>query len=101
MEIQVHFVKMQTSDTMETFAIKKLNKLAKHFDWIIKADVSYKLENDPRNKGRICEIQLSAPGPRLFAKSVADNFELATDQTIKDLVIQLKKRKADMRPHLK
>jgi len=101
MEIQVHFVKMQTSDNMETFAIKKLNKLAKHFDWIIKADVSYKLENDPRKKGRICEIQLSAPGPRLFAKSVADNFELATDQTIKDLGIQLKKRKADMRPHLK
>jgi len=101
MEINIHFVKMQTSETMEAFAIKKLNKLAKRYDWIIKADVSYKLENDPRNKGRICEIQLSAPGPRLFARSIAENFELATDQTIKDLEVQLKKRKADMRPHLK
>jgi len=101
MEINIHFVKMQTSETMEAFAIKKLNKLAKHYDWIIKADVSYKLENDPRNKGRICEMLLSAPGPRLFAKSIAGNFEKATDQTIRDLEMQLKKRKAAMRPHLK
>lgn len=100
MEINIQFVKMQTSETMEAFAVKKLSKLAKHYDWVIKADVSYKLENDPRKKGRICEIQLSAPGPRLFAKSVAENFEVATDQTIRDLEVQLKKRKADMRPHL-
>ena len=100
MEINIQFIKMQTSETMEAFAIKKLNKLAKHYDWVIKANVSYKLENDPRRKGRICEIELSAPGPRLFARSVADNFEVATDQTIRDLEIQLKKRKADMRSHL-
>ena len=100
MEINIQFIKMQTSETMEAFAIKKLNKLAKHYDWVIKAVVSYKLENDPRRKGRICEIELSAPGPRLFARSVADNFEVATDQTIRDLETQLKKRKADMRSHL-
>ena len=99
MEINVHFAKMQTSETMESFAIKKLNKLAKHFDWVIKADVTYKLENDPKKKGRICDIQLSLPGPRLFASSTADNFEVATDDTIKDLKKQLKKRKADMRTH--
>ncbi len=99
MEINVHFAKMQTSETMELFAIKKLNKLVKHFDWIIKADVTYKLENDPKKKGRICDIQLSLPGPRLFASSTADNFEVATDDTIKDLKVQLKKRKADMRTH--
>lgn len=101
MEINIQFIKMQTSESMEAFAIKKLNKLAKHFDWIIKAEVAYKLENDPKNKGRICEIELSVPGPRIFAKSTEDNFEVATDQTIKDLEKQLKKRKADMRPHLK
>ncbi len=100
MEINVQFAKMQTSETMEEFAIKKLNKLGKHFDWIIKADVTYKLQNDPKKKGRICDIQLSVPGPRVFASSTADNFEVATDQTIKDLKKQLNKRKADMRPHL-
>lgn len=99
MEINVLFAKMQTSETMEAFVIKKLNKLAKHFDWIIKAEVTYKLQNDPKKKGRICDIQLSLPGPRLFASSTAENFEVATDETIKDLKKQLKKRKADMRTH--
>lgn len=91
---------MQTSETMEAFALKKLNKLAKRYDWIIKAQVSYKLENDPRNKGRICEIELSVPGPRIFASSTAENFEIATDETLSDLEKQLRKRKATMRPHL-
>jgi putative sigma-54 modulation protein len=101
MEINVQFVKMLTSETMEAFAIKKLNKLAKRYDFIIKADVFYKLENDPKKKGKICDIQLSLPGPRIFATSNAENFEIATDETINDLEKQLKKRKAGMRPHLK
>ncbi len=101
MEINVQFVKMLTSETMEAFAIKKLNKLAKRYDFLIKADVFYKIENDPKKKGKICDIQLSLPGPRIFATSHAENFELATDETISDLEKQLKKRKADMRPHLK
>ena len=100
MEINIQFVKMQTSETMEAFAIKKLEKLAKRYDWIIKADVSYKLENESRKKGKICDIQLSLPGPRLFATSTEENFELATDNTIRDLDKQLKKRKAEMKPHL-
>ncbi len=58
MEINVQFVKMLTSETMEAFAVKKLNKLAKRYDFIIKADVFYKLENDPKKKGKICDIQL-------------------------------------------
>lgn len=100
MEVNIQFIKMQTSEALESFTIKKLNKLAKRYDWIIKANVSYKLENDPRNKGRICEIELSVPGPRVFASSVAENFEVATDETIQDLEKQLEKRKATMRPHL-
>ena len=61
----------------------------------------FKLEKDPKKKGKICDIQLSVPGPRIFASSNEENFELATDNSIKDLDKQLKKRKADMRPHLK
>ena len=45
MEINVQFVKMATSDHLEVFAIKKLEKLAKKFDWIIKADVFFKIFN--------------------------------------------------------
>ena len=100
MKITVQFVKMQTSESMEAFAINKLNKLAKKYDDIINADVHYKLENDPKGKGKICEIQLSLSGPRIFATSNEKNFEVATDKTIDDLNKLLSKRKSKMKPHL-
>ena len=99
MEINVQFVKMKTSESMEAFAIKKLNKLVNKYDAIIRADVFYKLENDPKGKGKICEIQLSLYGPRIFATSNEKNFELATDKTIDDLNKLLSKRKKKIKPY--
>ena len=99
MEINVQFVKMQTSESMEAFVIKKLNRLAKRYDWIIRVDVFYKKENDPKGKGRICEMQLSLYGPRIFAASNKESFEAATDETIRDLEKQLKKRKKELKPY--
>jgi len=100
MEINVQFVKMPTSDHMTAFARKKLERIAKRYDWILKADVFYKLVNDPKGKGKTCDIQLSLPGPRIFATSGDESFEAATDETIRDLEKQLKKRKSEMKPHL-
>ena len=100
MEINIQFVKMQTSESMEAFVTKKLTKLVTKYDWIINATVFYKLEKDPKGKGKICDIQLSLIGPRIFASSNENSFEAATDKTINDLKVQLKKRKKDMKPHL-
>lgn len=98
MEVTIQFVKIPTSEFMEAFVIKELNKLFKKFDFIIKADVFYKLENDSKGKGKICDIQLSLPGPKIFATSDEESFQLATDETIRDLIIQLKKRKSELKP---
>ena len=75
MEITVQFVKMDTSEFMENFAIKKLEKLGKKHPSLIKAKVFYKLENDPTGKGKICEIHLSLPGPIIFATSNETTFQ--------------------------
>ncbi len=99
MEINIQFVKMPTSEHMEAFAIKKLKKLAKKYDWIIRAEVFLKLEQKPKGKGKICDIQLSVPGSRIFASSNEDSFEAAVDETIRDLQIMLKKRKKEMKPY--
>ncbi len=100
MEIHVQFVKMQTSEAMEAYVINKIEKLAKKYDSIIRADVFYKLEHDPKGKGKICEIQLSQYRPKIFASSNETYFEEATDNTIDDLKILLNKRKSKMKPHL-
>jgi ribosomal subunit interface protein len=100
METNVQFVKMTTSEYLQGFVQKKLDKLSKKFNWIIKADVFYKLEKDPKGKSKICEIQLSLPGPRIFAISKEESFEAATDETIRDIEKQLKKQKSDMKTYL-
>ena len=93
MKMNIQFVNMSTSETMEAYTVKKLDSLVKKFDKIIKANVSFKKENDSKDKGVICEIELSAPGPRLFASSNEKNYELAVKHTVKELEVQLKKRK--------
>ncbi|GGK52126.1 MULTISPECIES: HPF/RaiA family ribosome-associated protein [Flavobacteriaceae] len=98
MKINVQFEKMPTNQSVENLAIKKLQKLNKKFDWIIAAKTFYKLEKDPKGKGKICRIELSLPGPKIVAFSNEETFEEATDETIRDLKIQLKKRKGEMKP---
>lgn len=99
MTINFQYIQMPTSEAMNQLMTTKLNKLGRKFDFIIRADVFFKLENDPSGKGKICEIRLSVPGPRLFAKSNEDDFEKAAASTIKELESQLKKRKNVFKKH--
>jgi putative sigma-54 modulation protein len=84
---------MSTSEAMNTYVTKKLEKLNKKFDWIINVNVHFERIQDPKGKGRICKMELSVPGPRIFATSNAKNYELAVKETIKELQGQLNKRK--------
>ena len=91
MTINIQFVKMKTSESMSSYVTKKLQKLTKRYSWIIRADVFFKMENNPSKKGHICEMELSLPGPKIFAVSNENNFEMAVKETISDLDKQLKK----------
>jgi putative sigma-54 modulation protein len=94
MTINIQYLHMPTSEAMNELITNKLQKLGAKFDWIVSADVYFKMENDTSGKNKICEMKLEAPGPRIFAKSAEDNFEKAAAETLKDLERQLKKRKA-------
>ncbi len=94
MTVNIQFVKMKTSEAMASYVTGKLKKLDERYDWLIRADVFFKIENDPSENGKICEIELSMPGPKIFATSNEKNFEMAVKETISDLDTQLKKRKA-------
>ena len=99
MTIDIQYVQMPTSEAMNELISIKLNRLAAKYEWIIRAQVYFKQENDPTGKGKICEMELSAPGPRIFARSNEDDFEKAAANTIKDLEKQLSKRKAILNKH--
>ena len=96
METIIQFVQTEANETAKQIALEKIEQLSKKYDWLIRADVFFKEEKDTYGKGKICDIRLSCPGPRLFASSNEDSFEAAVAETIRDLEIQLEKRKSEM-----
>ena len=98
MMIAIQYVQMPTSESMNKIVEKKLNKLAKKYDWLIRAQVHFKQENGFGDV-KICEIELSAPGPRIFARSSSNDFEKSLAETIKELDGQLRKKKTIMQKH--
>ena len=99
MTINIQYVKMPTSEAMSEYVEKKLQKLAEKYEWLIRADVCFKMENNVYGKGNICEMELSLPGPKIFAASKEETFEGAAKKTISDLEKQLKKRKEKFTTH--
>lgn len=99
MTFDIQYVQMPVSDSMSAMVELKLKKLEKKYSDLINADVFFKQENDPKGKGKICEIRLSLPGPRLFAKSDTDNFEKSLAETVHELEGQLRKRKTILQKH--
>ena len=99
MTINIQYVHMATSEAMNEYVTNKLDKLGKKFEWVIGAEVHFQVENNAKIDGKICKIELSLPGPRIFATSNERNYELAVKKTLKDLEIQLKKRKRTYATH--
>lgn len=93
MKISIQYVQMPTSESLSYIITKKLKKLHHKFNWILKADVILKLENNTSRENQICEIGLSAPGPKLFVSSKAADFEKALISSITELEHQLERRK--------
>ena len=100
MKIAIQFVNIPTSEALETYTHGKLDNLAKKYEDIINVTVFFKRENTPKNLGRICEMELSLAGTRIFTSSNEKKYELAVKHTISDLEKQLKKRKGVLKPYL-
>ncbi|WP_109299422.1 ribosome hibernation-promoting factor, HPF/YfiA family [Aquimarina sp. AU474] len=93
MIINIQYVKISPSETLSQYVLDKLGKLGKKNQEIIDSNVFLKRENDPKGKGKICEIKLNLPGSQVFAISNEENFELAVKETLSDIEKQIEKRK--------
>ncbi|WP_179339557.1 HPF/RaiA family ribosome-associated protein [Winogradskyella ludwigii] len=99
MTVNFQYVNLDASDTLSALTEEKLEKLATKFEFLISAQVYFKLDEKDHNAGKICNIELSLPGPRIFATSNEKNYEMAMTETINDLTKQLKKRKEVYKTH--
>lgn len=93
MTVNFQYVDVDASEWLSEHATEKLNKLANKYEFLISAEVFFKEDNNKPVDSKICNIQLSLPGPRIFASSIEKNYEMAIKKTIRDLEVQLKKRK--------
>lgn len=92
-------MKIKNSDALAEYINQQLEKLQNKYEWLIRAEVFIKWESQAIGRDKICEIELSAPGPRIYAEARAENFELAVKNTVTELEQQLKKRKAVFQHH--
>lgn len=100
MNINFEYDNVTASRRLEELATEKINKLFEKYDFVIRADVFFKTENTSSvETGMICNIRLSAPGPRLFAEASHDTFEASIKESVSDLERQLRKRKEKLKLH--
>ena len=101
MDIHFEYHDVKASKRLEALVSERINKLLDKNDFIVRADVFFKAEksSDPE-KGKICNIRLSVPGPRIFTEASNGSFEASIAEAANELEIQLRKRKGKMKPHL-
>jgi putative sigma-54 modulation protein len=100
MDTNFNYVHVAGSDRLEEFTNEKIEKLKERFDFLVSAEIYFKTEKSSTNeKGRVCEIELSCPGPRIFASANEENFKKSVTKTIGELKTQLQKKKEKMSAH--
>ena len=93
MTVNFEYVNVDVSETLSVFTKTRLEKLSNKYEFLISAQVYFKQDEKNHNAGKICNIELSLPGPRIYATSNEREYEMAVSETIRDLKRQLEKRK--------
>jgi putative sigma-54 modulation protein len=100
MNITFEYDGVRASERLEELVTKKLNKMESKYDFIVQAHVFLRIQNTSSPmSGKICKIQVSVPGPQIFAETNSKSFEASIQETIGDLDRQLSKKKEKMKAH--
>lgn len=100
MKVNVQTPNFAAKDELLVFVGKKLSKLEQFYDKIVFADVFLKVQKTSEKENKVVEVLLSIPGDDLMVKKEAKTFEEATDEVVKTLERQLKKRKQKQKAYL-
>jgi putative sigma-54 modulation protein len=95
MEIRVQSIKFDADQKLLDFIDKKLGKLSKFLDNIIRMDVTLTVEPDHKKDVKVRAI---IPGDDLLIERKADTFEdavVAASDAMQDLIIKTKGKRFD------
>lgn len=93
MNIVINAIRFDASEGLEKFIEKKLTKIERYFDGIIKAEVFLKVVKPETSDNKHVEIRMSVPSGELFAEKIGDSFEEAIDGAIDAIKKQINKYK--------
>ena len=97
MNIKIQTVHFDADQKLLDFTQKKVEKLVKLYDAIVKTEVIFKLDKNSNEENKITEIKLDIPGNDLFAKKQCKTFEEGVDEVLDALKKQLTKHKEKQR----
>lgn len=100
MRVNVQTPNFAAKNELLVFVEKKLSKLEQFYDRIVFADVFLKVQKTREKENKIVEVLLSLPGDDVMVKKEAKSFEEATDEVVRTLERQLKKRKQKQKAYL-
>lgn len=92
MDVIIQSLGFKAGEELEGYIREKLEKL-KPNEHIVRANVTLYLGPDRATQNTYCEIRLEVPGPDLFIKESAAEFEQAVDSCVNKLQGQLRKAK--------
>ena len=100
MDVNFEYKGVKASSRLEEYTLEKINKLSDRYDFIVRADVFFKMENTSSpDTGKICALRLSVPGPRMLAEASHGDFKQSVLEAVNDMERQLKKKKEKMKSY--
>lgn len=93
MTVNFQYVNTDVSETLSAYIEERLEKLSNKNEFLISAQVYVKHDDKDHNAGKMCNIELSLPGPPIYAMSNESTYEAAVNEAIRDLKKQLEKRR--------
>ena len=98
MNIKIHSIKFDASESLLEFVQKKMDKMDKFFDRVVDGEVYLRLNNEGVDNKTV-EIKINLPGDQFFAESSARSFEKAMEESAKAIKRKLRKHKEKLVTH--
>lgn len=97
MEIKIQSIHFDATEKLHAFIRKKMEKLAKNHEDIIKTEIILKVVKPETAKNKETVLNVQVPGSDLHAEKVCDTFEEGVDLCVDILLRQLEKYKEKSR----
>ena len=101
MDVKIQSIHFETTEKLDAFINKKVEKLSKTYEDIQKVEVQLKIEKPAVAMNKTTSFTVFIPGNKLFAEKTCDTFEEGVDLCVDAMKVQLTKVKEKQRKYEK